>query len=183
MWFDAPCPSAALAAYACAVSWGRWGLLTRLRVLCVLCAVSVATWGLFTVVWQCVRDARGVGGIVGVLPLPFSFFSPLLFFCCFLVFVVVFYFLKREDRRKGTREHYWHRQEQLKQHCSTAVFLLVCVAGVISVAAPQGCSSGAINHMSTGYCQYRCVSRSISVKRRVRLVGMTRGSGGFRGLG
>ena len=48
VWFVTSCPSAALGAFACAVSGASSCLFTGARALCVLCAVTAATWRLFT---------------------------------------------------------------------------------------------------------------------------------------
>ena len=119
VWFVAPCPSAALGACACAVSWATLRLFTSACTRCVPCAVSVVTRRLVTGA-RCVRYVCVVGGFVGDAAL-LPFFCPcfflfgasvllyvlcivFIFFLCFLTFSyppLLFFFLEKEYKRKG----------------------------------------------------------------------------------
>ena len=155
MLFVAPCPSAAIGAFARAGSDASRRLFTGARAVCVLCAVSVATWRLFS-------SPRALSGTrvllvasFGSPPLLIAFVFLLLdaivllgllwFFFAFArlinsCFCFCLFFNRKNG--KGAREHYRQRHGQLKQRCSSAVFLVaMSVAGVFSAVPLQVCGT------------------------------------------
>ena len=163
LWFVVPCPTAALGAYARAVSGAPWRLFTGVRVLCVVCALSVATWSLVT----------GLRIMCGTIVVLVASLAPPPFFFVFLLFS-----LKGQRKLCGTREQYRDRHAQLEQRCSSALFrVVVIIADVLLAVMPLGCGSRVIMYTGATWCGSGWVSLCVSVKLRAGLVGVTRGSG------
>ena len=91
VWFVAPRPSAALGAFARAVSGASWRLFTGGGALCVLSAVSVATARLFTGT-RAVCGMRVLLVALLVSPPPSLLCLGFVFACCPRPFVFAFFF-------------------------------------------------------------------------------------------
>ena len=108
---------------------------------------------------RCVRHVRGVLRHPWGQPGPSS--SPL-FLCSCLFVASLFFFVQNKGKGERTREHYSHRYGQIKQWCSSAVFLcVVCVACVSPGAAPQGRGARVIVYTGAAQCGSGYVSFSV----------------------
>ena len=90
--FVVPYPSAALSAFAPAVSGASWRLLTGARALCVLRAVSLLTWRLFTGAHAVRRTRVLLVASLGSLPPCYCFCVSLLLLDAIVLLFLLFPF-------------------------------------------------------------------------------------------